>query len=111
MGGTWGGNWRNFVDRPHFEYTGGLTVRQLQQGITLPQNQRMPWETTKETELHNKEEVQKLRFHNLSEVPEWARPTIQKLIRKNALQGTANKLDLSMDMLRIFVIHDRLGMY
>lgn len=28
----WGGRWVGFVDKPHFQYTGGLTLKQLQQG-------------------------------------------------------------------------------
>lgn len=28
----WGGRWKQFVDRPHFQYTGGLTLKQLQAG-------------------------------------------------------------------------------
>lgn len=29
---TWGGNWKSIVDKPHFEYTGGLTAAQLRAG-------------------------------------------------------------------------------
>ncbi|AWG44153.1 hypothetical protein BEH_07130 [Priestia filamentosa] len=32
MGLEWGGAWKSFKDMPHFEYTFGLTLRQLQQG-------------------------------------------------------------------------------
>lgn len=28
----WGGNWLNFKDFPHFQYTGGLTLKQIQDG-------------------------------------------------------------------------------
>ena len=28
----WAGNWKTFTEKPHFQYTGGLTLRQLQQG-------------------------------------------------------------------------------
>jgi len=44
MGGEWGGNWTGFVDRPHFQYTGGLSLVDLQNGKTLPLSARMPWE-------------------------------------------------------------------
>ena len=30
LGLEWGGNWTNFIDRPHFQRTSGLTIRQLQ---------------------------------------------------------------------------------
>ncbi|MCL2373592.1 MAG: M15 family metallopeptidase [Defluviitaleaceae bacterium] len=44
MGGEWGGNWASFPDRPHFQYTGGLTLRDLQNGKILPMDAQMPWE-------------------------------------------------------------------
>lgn len=31
----WGGDWPNFQDRPHFQYTGGLTMAQLREGAVL----------------------------------------------------------------------------
>lgn len=44
MGGEWGGNWTGFVDRPHFQFTAGLTLRDLQNGKILSHEKRMPWE-------------------------------------------------------------------
>ena len=45
-------------------------------------------------------------------MPEWARPTIKKLVDKGWLKGNDNgELELSDDMLRIFVVNDRAGMY
>ena len=32
LGLTWGGDWKSIVDKPHFEYTGGLTSVQLRAG-------------------------------------------------------------------------------
>jgi len=46
MGGTWGGDWASFVDRTHCEFTGGLTLADLQRGRQLPDDARMPWETS-----------------------------------------------------------------
>ena len=44
MGGVWGGDWKDFVDRTHCEYTGGLTLKNLQDGKRLPDDALMPWE-------------------------------------------------------------------
>ena len=44
-------------------------------------------------------------------MPEWARPTIQKLVDKGVLQGDNNGLNLTDELLRIFVINDRAGLY
>ena len=44
-------------------------------------------------------------------MPEWARPTIQKLVDKGILQGDENGLGLTDDLLRVLVINDRAGLY
>jgi len=110
MGGTWGGSWTSFPDRPHMEYTGGLTIADMQRGSRLPQDARMPWEAKVTTETENEEEIE-LRFNKIEELPQWAQPTIEKLVREGHLRGTGSDLDLSMDMLRLLVIHDRAGVF
>ena len=44
-------------------------------------------------------------------MPEWAKPTIQKLVDKGALKGDENGLGLTDELLRILVINDRAGIY
>jgi hypothetical protein len=51
------------------------------------------------------------RYNTLDAVPDWAKPTIQKMIDKGLLNGNGESLDLSLDMLRIFVVNDRAGLY
>ena len=47
-----------------------------------------------------------------SNMPDWARPTITKLINKGYLKGDENgKLNLDDNMLRMLVINDRAGIY
>ncbi|WP_336786970.1 M15 family metallopeptidase [Paenibacillus sp. MMO-177] len=36
IGFEWGGDWKGFVDMPHFQYTFGLTLKQLQAGKRPP---------------------------------------------------------------------------
>ena len=38
VGLQWGGRWTTLTDKPHFQYTAGLTVRDFQEGKTLPEN-------------------------------------------------------------------------
>lgn len=65
------------------------------------------------------EEEQVQRYNTLAEMPDWARPTVQKLIDRKALvgngapdgQGEPTDLDLSVDMLRLLVIQDRAGVF
>ena len=51
------------------------------------------------------------RFNTIDALPDWAKPTIQKMIDKGLLNGNGESLDLSLDMLRIFVVNDRAGLY
>ncbi len=44
MGGMWGGNFESFVDTPHFEFSAGLTIKDLQSGRKLPTDVEMKWE-------------------------------------------------------------------
>ena len=51
-------------------------------------------------------------YHYTMEIPEWGRPTIQKLLDKGIYKGASdNDLNLPHDMMRQFVINDRSGMY
>ncbi|MBM7703495.1 M15 family metallopeptidase [Metabacillus iocasae] len=46
LGLEWGGAWKTFVDKPHFQYTFGLRTAQLRAGVKppgfVPVNQQMP---------------------------------------------------------------------
>ena len=45
-------------------------------------------------------------------MPDWARPTITKLVSKGLLQGDKDgKLGLTEDLMRMLVINDRAGVY
>ena len=67
------------------------------------------------------EEMKKLRLRSVEEMiynyiddnmPDWARPTITKLVAKGYLKGNENgELGLNDTMLKIFVINDRAGLY
>lgn len=72
--------------------------------------------------INNNEGARELRFNTVAEVPEWARPTIEKLVAycdyknmpKGILRGNngdGTGLDLSMDMIRILVLLDREGLF
>jgi len=52
------------------------------------------------------------RFDTIMEMPHWARPTISMLVEEGHLRGVdEDRYDLSMDMLRMFVILDRAGVF
>ena len=51
-----------------------------------------------------------VRYHTLQDVPEYARPTIEKLTREGSLLGVAeDDLGLTEELIRILVILDRRG--
>lgn len=58
-----------------------------------------------------KEEASVQRFNTLAEMPDWAKPTIKKLMGKGYLAGDGGKLNLSEDMVRMLVILDRAGVF
>ena len=57
------------------------------------------------------EEVDAVRYNSISEVPEWARPTVQKLVKRKILNGDGAGLGLTNDMVRLLVILDRAGVF
>ena len=57
------------------------------------------------------EEEAEMRYNTLGDMPVWAQPTIQKMMEKGLLNGDGKNLDLSLDMIRVFVINDRAGLY
>lgn len=54
------------------------------------------------------EEAQ-MRYDNLEALPDWARPTVEKLVEEGLLNGDGSSLNLSEDMVRLLVILDRAG--
>lgn len=47
----------------------------------------------------------------IDDVPEWAKPTVQKLYDGGCLEGTGDNLELTTDILRTLVILDRAGAF
>ena len=71
------------------------------------------WLNFKQKLIQGKE-VQKEMIYNYVDdnMPEWAQPVVQKLIDKGALKGNEKgELQLTYNMLRMFEINDRMGLY
>lgn len=75
---------------------------------TMAKNDWAEWKEFKQA-LNKKEEP--AMYNSIDEIPSWAKPTIQKLINSGCLNGTETGLNLSMDMIRMFVILDRAGVF
>ena len=106
IGFSWGGDWKSFPDMPHIQWDnqGAWTSSMILAGKLPPE---MPlWGAESEDKEENE-----VRYNTVQECPEWARKTIQKLVDKGLLSGDGKGLDLSHDMVRMFVINDRAGVY
>ena len=103
IGLEWGGNWTSPVDKPHFQLPyWGSTTAMLKNLYGTPEEFKKTWEA---------EEVEKV-YNWTVEVPDWARPTVQKLLDKGYLKGNdKGELELTYSMLKMFVVNDRAGLY
>ena len=103
IGLEWGGNWKSPVDKPHFQLPyWGSTTTMLKNIYGTPNEFKKTWRD---------EEVEKV-YNWTEEVPEWARPTVQKLLDKGYLKGNEKgELELTYSMLKMIVINDRAGLY
>lgn len=71
------------------------------------------WVDAREHNRQDEEETME-RYDTLEEIAAaapWAEATVRKLIARGALDGTGAGLDLSADLLRAFVVNDRMGLY
>ena len=75
------------------------------------------WGKNQDTE---KEDIEVKRYNAIEELPNYARPTIAKMVDKGIIGGSGKikdsngrpaDLDLSPDMVRVFVTNDRAGLY
>lgn len=78
--------------------------------VLQPEEVEVPEEKPEDTPEKEEAEVMP-RFNTIEEMPEWAKDTIVKMCEKGFLNGTGKGLDLSLDMIRIYVTNDRAGLY
>ena len=85
----------------HYDVTGKMCPTPMVQDDAL-------WQV-----FHKKiEEESILRYQSYEEMPEWAKPTIAKLMKKRFLKGEGEGvLNLSEEALKLLVINDRAGCY
>lgn len=122
IGLEWGGDWTSPKDMPHFQLPDwGSTPKKLKNQYGTPEKFMKTWEiamTDEERKLlyELKAEVagfEKERIYHYShQLPDWAAPTIQKLVDKGFYQGNSKAdLNLPESMMRVLVINDRAGIY
>ena len=125
LGLEWGGDWKTIKDFPHFQLADwGSTPAKLKEKYKIPENFFKTWEeeamTANEQRRFNAlvEQVEKLTeekdriYHYTKELPDWARPTIQKLMDRGIYAGASESdLNLPETLMRVLVINDRAGIY
>lgn len=103
---TWGGDWKNFVDRPHLELTEfmpGASVAWLIRTYGAPEVFMKSWAL---------EDDEMQRYKNIVDLPEWAQATVDKLVGRGIIAGTGEgEIDISEDMARMLVWLDRAGVF
>ena len=125
LGLEWGGDWKSIKDLPHFQLPDwGSTPKELKSIYKTPENFFKTWEdiamTEKEREKFNAlvAQVEKLTlereriYRYTAELPDWAKPTVQKLLDKGLYMGAGeDDLNLPETLMRVLVINDRAGLY
>jgi len=112
LGLAWGGDWKGFVDKPHLElakYLPNNSVKTLQAQYGTPEKFKAAWPKVVEQTKMEDEETMK-RYQTIEEINQdmsWAVDTIKKLQNKGYLKS----LDLTADMIRMFVVNDMAGLY
>ena len=70
-----------------------------------------PINTPTETPTAESAPAASKRYQTVEELPEWGKATVCKLIANGIIKGIDGGLDISLDMLRVLVWNDRMGLY
>ena len=94
------------IDRlkKHYDWTGKNCPRILIDKGYIKDG--MDWEWFIKAVKSSMEEKMEKRYNTISELPSWAKDTIQKLVDEGKI-ADGNRLDMSEDMLRVLVIMNR----
>lgn len=107
MGIIWGGDWST-PDMPHFEVSENWNY---EGDITMTETERIKFNMLVEQVDKLTREKEKV-YHYTKELPDYARPTIQKLLDRGIYAGTSESdLNLPETLMRVLVINDRAGLY
>lgn len=101
---TWGGTWKT-PDTPHFQIDNNW------ESEAMTTQEKKDFEALKE-EVQTLKNSQERVYHYTKELPDWAKPTIQKLLNKEIYAGESESdLNLPETLMRVLVINDRAGIY
>lgn len=110
LGITWGGTWST-PDMPHFEVSKSWTEPK-EDDMTIEEKQKFNALVEQVESLTKRVDAlaeQNKVYHYTNELPDWARPTVQKLLDNGTYAGAAeDDLNLPDTLMRMLVILDRL---
>lgn len=87
----------------HYDVTGKCCPEPMVSNLDL-------WKAFKETLIED--EVEEMWYTYYEQMPDWAKPTVSKLVKKGYLKGEGNGvLNLTEETLKVLVINDRAGCY
>jgi len=94
--------WTTAQIKQHYDWAKKACPRILIDKTYIKDNMNWEWFVGKVEEYM----AEKRRYKTVSELPAWAQPVIQDLVDEKAI-ADGNKLDLSMDMVRVLIIVHR----
>lgn len=112
LGIVWGGDWST-PDRPHFEIPENWNYKGVDDAMTLEEKTKFNLLVEQVSKLSTKiDTVTEKTYHYTSSLPDYAKPTIQKLLDKGLYKGSSEgDLNLPETLMRVLVINDRAGLY
>ena len=109
LGIIWGGTWKT-PDTPHFEINADWI--EPKEGIDMEELKKITEKIILLEDRLQKLEGKMIYNYVDKNMPEWAVPTVKKLIEKGLLQGNEKgELGLTDSDLKQFVVNDRAGLY
>ena len=108
---TWGGTWKQ-ADTPHFEISENWNINKEDDEMTQEEKTKFNKLVDEVNDLKSQmNHINSKMIYNYIDknMPDWATPTIKKLVDNGYLNGDENGLNLTDEMLRIFVVLDRAG--
>lgn len=106
LGITWGGIW-NTPDYPHFEVSEDWNYSEEDEKMTESEKAKIQAIDDSLTNLYRIVEEMKKKdivYNTVSEIPEWGRAAVEKLIDEGKLHGDGSGLNIDYDMLRMIVM-------
>lgn len=113
---TWGGIWKT-PDTPHFEISENWKKPNIKEDEKMTVEERIKFNQLVNSVSELTAEVDELKknaprvYHYGKDVPEWAKSALYKAMQKGVFKGASDgDLNVSEDVLKVFVYMERMGL-